>query len=116
MEVRTRSVKGRRFWRASGGHLAIITFALQLPFFLNVNGARGCSRLCKKIFQLDLTIPHYSDLYSRENNVSHSALDAVEYLPTMEELDTDATVEEPSKAIDSLTSGKAHGSDGIPQR
>ena len=35
MEVRTRSVKGRRFWRASDGHLAIITVALQLPFFGN---------------------------------------------------------------------------------
>ena len=34
-EVRTRSVKGRRFWWASGGHLAIITVALQLPFFGN---------------------------------------------------------------------------------
>ena len=32
MEVRTRSVKGRRFRRASGGHLAVITVALQLPF------------------------------------------------------------------------------------
>ena len=35
MEVRTRSVKGRLFWRASGGHLAIINVALQLPFFGN---------------------------------------------------------------------------------
>ena len=35
MDVRTRSVKGRRFWRASGGHLAVITVALQLPFFGN---------------------------------------------------------------------------------
>ena len=35
MEVRTRSVKRRQFWRASGSHLAIITVALQLPFFGN---------------------------------------------------------------------------------
>ena len=46
MEVRTRSVKGRRFWRASGGHLAIITVALQLPFFgngfrVNLEGKSG---------------------------------------------------------------------------
>ena len=57
---------------------------------------------------------HYSDLYSRENIVSPSALDAVECLPTMEELDTEPTLEELSKAIDSLASGKAPGSDGIP--
>ena len=42
MEVRTRSVKGRRFWRASGGHLAIVTVAFQLPFF--GNGFRSKSR------------------------------------------------------------------------
>ena len=35
MEVRTRSVEGRRFWRASGGHLATIAVALQLLFFGN---------------------------------------------------------------------------------
>ena len=33
MEAKTRSVKGRRFRRASGGHLAIITVALQFHFF-----------------------------------------------------------------------------------
>ena len=35
MEVKTSSVKGHRFWRASGGHLEITTVALQLPFFGN---------------------------------------------------------------------------------
>ena len=35
MEIRTRSVKGCRFWKASGGHLGIITVVLQLPFFGN---------------------------------------------------------------------------------
>ena len=58
---------------------------------------------------------HYSDIYSRENIVSPSALHAVECLPTMEELDTEPTLEELSKATDSLASGKAPGSDGIPQ-
>ena len=37
---------------------------------------------------------HYSDLYSRENSVSPSALDAVECLPTMEELDTEPILEQ----------------------
>ena len=43
-----------------------------------------------------------------------SALDAMECLPTMEELDGEPTVEELSKAIDNLSTGKAPGSDGIP--
>ena len=38
MEVRTRSVKGRQFWRASGGHIAIIIVASQLSFFGNGSG------------------------------------------------------------------------------
>ena len=63
--------------------------------------------------QLERWVDYYSDLYSRENTVSPSALDAVECLPTMEELDTEPTLEELSKAIDSLASGKASGSDGI---
>ena len=57
---------------------------------------------------------HYSDIYSRDNIVSPSTLYAVECLSTMEELDTEPTLEELSKAIDSLASGKAPGSDKIP--
>ena len=65
--------------------------------------------------QLERWVEHYSDIYSKENIVSPSALDAVECLPTMEELDTEPTLGELTKAIDSLVSGKAPGSDGIPQ-
>ena len=57
---------------------------------------------------------HYSDLYCKENTVSHSALEAIERLPTMDELDAEPTVVDFSKAIDSLVSGKAPGSEGIP--
>ena len=64
--------------------------------------------------QMERWVEHYSDLYSRENTVAPSALDAVECLPVMEELDAEPTAEELSKAIDSLASGKAPGSDGIP--
>ena len=64
--------------------------------------------------QLEKRVERYSDIYSRENTVSPSVLDAVECLPTMEEPDTEPTLEELSKAIDSLASGKAPGSDGIP--
>ena len=60
--------------------------------------------------QMERWVEHYSDLYSRQNVVTSAALDAIECLPTMEELNTEPTVEELSKAIDSL----ALGSDGIP--
>ena len=67
-----------------------------------------------RVHQLERWVEHYSDIYSRENIVSPTALDAVECLPTMEELDTEPTLEELSRAIDSLAAGKAPGSDGIP--
>ena len=46
--------------------------------------------------------------------MSSSALDAVEYLPTMEELDAESALEEFCKIIDSLAYGEAPSSDGIP--
>ena len=55
-------------------------------------------------------VEHYSDIYSRENTVSPAALDAIECLPTMDELDSEPLVEELNKAIDSL----APVNDGIP--
>ena len=64
--------------------------------------------------QMEKWVEHYSDLYSRQNVVTSAALDAIECLPTMEELDTEPTVEELSKATDSLATGKAPGRDGIP--
>ena len=55
--------------------------------------------------QMERWVEHYSDLYSRENTVSHAALDAIGCLPTTDELDSEPLVEELSKAIDSLASG-----------
>ena len=46
--------------------------------------------------------------------MSPAALDVIECLPTMDELDSEPSVEDLSKAIDSLASGKAPGNDGIP--
>ena len=66
-----------------------------------------------KCQQMERRVEHYSDLYSKENTVSHSALETIERLPTMDELDAEPTVVELSKATDSLASGKAPGSDGI---
>ena len=58
---------------------------------------------------------HFSELYSRENVLLISALDAIEPLPTMEELDAIPILEELGKAIESLTCAKTPGNDGIPQ-
>ena len=64
--------------------------------------------------QMERWVEHYSDLYSRQNVVMTAALDAIECLPAIEELDIEPTIEELNKAINSLASGKAPGSDGIP--
>lgn len=59
-------------------------------------------------------VEHYPALYSRDNNVVDLALDAIEPLPIMQDLDAEPTLEELSKAIDSLACGKAPGTDSIP--
>ena len=64
--------------------------------------------------QMERWVEHYSELYSRENRVATLALHAIEPLPIMEELDAEPTLEELSKAVDSLACGKAPGNDGIP--
>lgn len=64
--------------------------------------------------QMDRWVEHYSDLYSRENTVAHSALDAIESMPVMDELDTEPSINELKKAIDSLAMRKAPGTDNIP--
>ena len=59
-------------------------------------------------------VEHYSELYSRENVFVTSALDTIEPMPVMKEVDAGPTLEELGKAIDSLACGKAPGTDGIP--
>nr|XP_027222972.1 uncharacterized protein LOC113815075 [Penaeus vannamei] len=59
-------------------------------------------------------VEHYSELYSRKNAVTEDALDPIECLPELEELDSKPTIEELSKALDSLSAGKAPGNDSIP--
>ena len=60
--------------------------------------------------QMERWVEHYSQLYSRENVVVTSALDAIEPLPITEELDVEPTLGELSKAIDSLTCRKHQAS------
>ncbi|XP_068749321.1 adhesion G-protein coupled receptor D1-like [Montipora capricornis] len=67
-----------------------------------------------KTKQLEKWVEHYSELYSRENIVQQSVLDVIDRLPQMPVLDEPPPLEELSKAIDKLPSGKAAGKDGIP--
>ncbi|XP_069179020.1 uncharacterized protein [Procambarus clarkii] len=64
--------------------------------------------------QMNRWMEHYSEFYSSENLVSVEALDAIECLPIMEELDLEPTVEEVEKTLDLLSLGKAPGDDRIP--
>ena len=66
-----------------------------------------------KAKQLDRWVEHYSKLYSKENVVHQSALDAIDHLPLMPVLDEAPSIDELSKAIDRLPLGKAPGKDDI---
>ena len=68
-----------------------------------------------KAKKLDRWVEHYYyELYSKENVVHQSVLDASNHLPLMAKLDEVPSIEELSKAIDRLPSGKAPGKDCIP--
>ena len=59
-------------------------------------------------------VGHFSELYSRKTTVTENALSKTDSFPAMMDLDNVPTIEELSKAIDCLKTGKAPGSDGIP--
>ena len=63
---------------------------------------------------MDCWVQHYSDLYSRKNVVTEEALNDIECVPALEELDSEPTLAEIKVALDSLASGKAPGKDNIP--
>ena len=64
--------------------------------------------------QLQRWVEHYLELYSTQDIVTDTALNALPGLPVIEELDNTPTLEELSKAIDGLACGKAPRKDGIP--
>ena len=66
--------------------------------------------------QMGRWVEHYLELYARENSVTQEKLDAIEELPVLEELDSEPTMEELSKAIDALACGRAPGEDSIPPK
>ena len=57
-------------------------------------------------------VQHYSELYS--NVITEEALNNIECLPVLEDLDSEPTLAEIKTALDSLASGKAPGKDNIP--
>ena len=57
--------------------------------------------------QMERWVEHYLELYSTENTITDEALDTIETLPVMTELESEPTEDDLSKAIDSLKNGKA---------
>uniref|UniRef100_H2ZZE9 Reverse transcriptase domain-containing protein n=1 Tax=Latimeria chalumnae TaxID=7897 RepID=H2ZZE9_LATCH len=82
------------------------------PTINQVAPLKSCSgeTITDRSKQMSRWVEHYSELYSQERNITSESLDQI----VMPELDVEPTVEELSKAIDSLSSGKAPGKDGIP--
>ena len=64
--------------------------------------------------QMERWVEHFSLLYSKQNMVCNSALDAVESLAVMHELDAEPTLQELDAALARMSSSKALGSVGIP--
>ena len=63
--------------------------------------------------QMERWAKYHQEIYLRENTVTDSTVESTYTLPILEELDVPPSVEELSKAIDSLACGKAPGKDGI---
>lgn len=63
---------------------------------------------------MECWVQHYSELYSRENVITEEALNTIKCLPLLEELDSDATLEELNPGLDSPASGKVPSKKSIP--
>ena len=64
--------------------------------------------------QMERWVEHYSNLCSCQNTVSRNALDSLQCLQTMVELDSVPCIEKHNIAIHHLTNDKVSGSDNIP--
>ena len=64
--------------------------------------------------QMSRWVEHYLELYSRQNIITQGALDSIQNLPVLDDLDSEPTKEDLSKAIKDLANGKAAGVDCIP--
>ena len=63
---------------------------------------------------MDRWVDHYSEVFQTKKPISRDALDSIENMPTMSELDALPTIDEVRSAVGRLSSGKASGDDGIP--
>ena len=73
--------------------------------------AKSGDIISDKTKQIKRWVEHHSKLYSKENTISQSALDAIERLTILQELDDPPSFEDVSKAIDQLFSEKASDKD-----
>ncbi|KAI8513321.1 hypothetical protein Bbelb_099600 [Branchiostoma belcheri] len=80
----------------------------------NIRKIKDRESIIDKEKQMSRWVEHYLELYSQESAVSQDALDSIDDLPVIAELDAEPTMEELSKAIDSMPSWKAPGEDNIP--
>ena len=63
---------------------------------------------------MERLVEHYLELNSTENTVSEEALNSIQVMPIIVELDSELTASEIGKAINGLANGKAPGNDAIP--
>ena len=59
-------------------------------------------------------VEYYTELYARENVVSEDALNAIERLPELEELDREPTIEDSTKPWTLLPLAKHQGKTVFP--
>ena len=64
--------------------------------------------------QMESWVEHYMGLYWTENTVSEEALNSIQLMSIMVELDSEPTASEIEKAINGLANSKAPGNDAIP--
>ena len=64
--------------------------------------------------QMERWVEHYLELYSTENTVSEEALNSIQLMPIMVELDSEPTASLIEKAINGLANDKAPGNGAIP--
>ena len=63
---------------------------------------------------MERLVEHYGELSNRENMVSLEALNAIEYLPVLEDLDSEPTKVEVKEVLRHLRMEKARGQDDNP--
>ena len=66
--------------------------------------------------QMERWVEHYPEIYSTENTVSEEALNSIQLMSIMVELDSEPTTSEIGKAINGMANGKAPDNDAPPQK